>query len=203
MPGNADGSGFVSLQQYLDANQPAVTATSNGLANDALAAGLAATNEGDGVYRNALAGYTRDGASYDPTNAANDPGFAKAQTDLQAAADKERALKTDGGIQDALTQKYSGKDPGYSTGDARFDAALMGGVKSTPQFGGLDDYLSNELARGQRDGTAAHDYVPPEAPGNNPQLDPRPETPGNAKNDKNGKNDDGGFGSPSPRYGNG
>ena len=191
MPGNATGSGFVSLQQYLDANQPSVDATAKSLVSDANQNAAKASAEGDQVGQNAAEGYAKYGEGYDPTTAA---GFGQAQSDLQNAADQTRGLSNDGGLQDQLTKRVNGQYQGqhgskfglpantsaYSTGDAAFDASLVGGqVKSAAagRFGGLDDYLSGSLGKAKESGMADWEHNQPNPAAGDYNTGPRFGTP--------------------------
>ena len=175
MPGNADGSGFVSLQQYLDANQPAVDATAKRLVSNANQNAATASAEGDQVGQNAMEGFTQHGAGYDPTTA---EGFSQAQSDLQNASDQTRGLSNDGGLQDQLTKQVNGQyqgqtgskfglpanTPAYSTGDAAFDASLVGGQVKTAaagRFGGLDDYLTGSIGKAKDAGMTNWEHNQP------------------------------------------
>ncbi len=95
-----------------------------------------------------------------PDGIYSDPGYGEAQKKISAAAEKARALTTDGGRQEiALGMGAS------SRGGAALDSALMGSMgqrgfkEVADRYGGMEKYLQDQAAGVAQNVAAAKDYT--------------------------------------------
>jgi hypothetical protein len=133
--------GFISLQQWLDANQGTVDAMGRQLA-DAGAAQAQKAQEGADTW----AADQRGNPNPDST------GYGQALVDQQKASQTLQGWDTYGGLFDAAGQQY-GKGGGYTPGQNTLDALLLGTAGPQQhldavqkQYGGLDTYLQGRDA---------------------------------------------------------
>jgi len=142
--------GFISLQQYLDANQGGVNAMGQTLASAGATQAQTAEDEADQWAAGQRAG-----------GAAAPAAYAKALGDQQRAGQTLKSWDSYGGLYNDAQQQY-GKQGTYTPGANTLDALLLGGSPQAKeqfqavqkQYGGLSNYLQG------RDTTR-----PPPAPG--------------------------------------
>lgn len=187
-------SGFVSLADYLGANQGATDATAQNLAASDTTAAQNAENEDNNVGTEATAQrashYT--GHSTDPTTLAD---YADAQSDTDQAATKLAGLSDSGGISSQLQGTVGAKDGQYTQDDANFDTSLIQGSGSARntlgqaqgQYSNLSDYLANATAAPAAAPAAPAPKMAPSSQTGGPTPVQPGETPGNAKNDPEGE----------------
>jgi hypothetical protein len=156
--------GFISLQQWLGANQGTVDAMGKQLADDAAAKAKTA-QEGDDAW---AAGQRAGGPK-------DDAGYMAALGDQREASQALQGFDSHGGLYDAAGQAF-GKVGGYTPGQNTLDALLLGTGGPPQQFdavqkqyGGLDTYLQGRDATykapktGPVNKTPVH-YAPAPAP---------------------------------------
>jgi hypothetical protein len=200
MPPTSPNPGFVSLQQYLDANRDTLGQMTRTLGDAGAQKADAARGEADQVGKAAYA----DAASTGKAAGSSAQGYGQAQTDALGANAYLKNLGSYGGLYTDVGEVY-GSHGTYTQGDRAFDAQLLGTSQPQAQFkaeqskyGDLSQYLQN-AANSQATAGAA-DYKPPRvtAPGEDlPEPYPRQpqtpggftpgETPGNVKNDPWGR----------------
>lgn len=179
MPSSPSGgpptsTGFVSLQQYLDANKDATNNMVNQLVGHDVSAADAAKAADQKLGQEAQAGYKAGGNTFDPTQLAD---YSTAQQQTNAAVAGLQGLTTPGGLQSQVQDLY-GKQGGYTQGDNAFDSMLAGAAgqqafqNAQNQFKDLGDYLNNQIQ-------------PPAAPDSGPSANYNP-TPRGAKNNPYG-----------------
>jgi hypothetical protein len=178
------GSGFVSISDYLGANQGT-------LANEhAALAGLVG-----GEYNSAksaadqVIGSAQPGTDYTAT-----PGYSAAVDQINAAQQDQTNLGTTGGVQDLLKRQYGANDS-----QAAFDASLLGTQQVTNPD--LMAYLNTGAAVGARpypqapalpgqSGSAGARHNRPSGP-RNPEQPPEPYQPYDDPSDVNPGPEDG------------
>lgn len=139
--------GFVSLQQYLDANKGALGNTAQTLADTASQQGDKAKDEANMLGQQAMDASRDAGQAVDPSTLS---GYGQALSDARSAQDYAGNLGTYGGVAADAQQTFGAKGA-YTAGDNRFDAMLLGSdptskamLGATAQkYGGLTDYLQN------------------------------------------------------------
>jgi hypothetical protein len=159
------GSGFVSIADYLGANQGT-------LANehDALAGLVGGEYDTAKSAADQVIGAAQPGTDYTST-----PGYSAAVDQINTAQQDQNALGTLGGVQDLLQRQY-----GANASQAGFDAGLLG----TQQMNNPDlmAYLNTGAASGARpyaqttvpgqSGSAGARHNRPTGPGGPPQEQP-------------------------------
>lgn len=139
-PGGARGTGFISLERYVNANQ----GQAQGMA-DTIAGGIQGDAQKAQGELNSLQGQAAHSTAgkFEDVNPAL---LGQATSDASDAAAKARASTTAGGLGALLTDQY-GKGGGYSSGMRGFDSFLTGNAGGTQfqnlanQYGGLDSYV--------------------------------------------------------------
>lgn len=192
MPQQRTGTGFIGLQQYLGANQGAVTRTGQQLTAPVEAEGQKATDESKGVA-DAIYQQAKAAGPGKPVDPQSFQGAQQAEDDAYAAGRDARGLNSFAGLQDALRQRLGTSS--YSAGDSALDAQLEGSAYGgafqalSQKYGGLNpsQQFQDAASRG------AKDYVaPPVQPAAAPKAVPRDfERPGNVKNSPRAPVDDG------------
>lgn len=160
--------GFISMQQWLDANRGAVDAMGRTLADAGAAQAHTAQEEADQYAANQRAGAT------------GGPSYSDALADQRKANQALQGWNSYGGLYDQAQQQY-GKQGTYTPGANTLDALLLGsagpqqGFRDVQkQYGGLDHYLQS------RDTTRAAPPTAPKGAVNQTPLNyaPTPQRPG-------------------------
>lgn len=154
------GTGFVSLADYLGANSDAVNNETDAIVNPDAQAAQTAKGEAAGVgiqaFQNAASG-----TNVDPTSLAD---YSQTQQDLANANTNIQGLSNTGGIATQLKNTYGTSNGGESQDQSAFDANLVGGSTSAQgkiasaqdSNSNLADYLDNIVSGDQAAGTQAY-----------------------------------------------
>lgn len=173
------GTGFVSVGQYLDANQGTLANETSGIVSD-----LAREQEGAKSAANSVISSDKAPGGYqkDYTQLS---GYGDALDRAIGARDRGAAIQTEGGL-----AGYFKKSRGDSDSQSHFDAGLLGGNEQITSVGkngvGLVDYLNGGLA-----GVAAPPPPPKvvtQPPPNERPAHPEPGGPGVAHGGDNPNN---------------
>lgn len=177
-------TGFVSLADYLGANQDAVNSTTQNIVGRDTTAAQNAENEADSVAADAKTQATALGKddTFDPTSLAD---YSKAQQDASDAATKLKGLSDSGGVASQLQGAYGKTNGGETNQQAGFDASLLGGSsgartafgQAQGQYSNLADYLSGAVNNAVTEGNAAYDkahqpHQPTKPQGDDPAIGP-------------------------------
>ncbi|GAC1590938.1 MAG: hypothetical protein NVS3B25_09880 [Hymenobacter sp.] len=161
MPANPPdtSTGFVSLGDYLNANQAATNNMVGGLNAGVTSAGDKAQGEANTAANQAFQGGAwqgQHGGNFDPTTLAD---YTSAANDARSASTQANGMvgqNAYGGVSDAIAQKY------HSTGgnnDLDTNLALAGNGGSfqanADKYGNLGGYLDNQVGNSYKAGNAA------------------------------------------------
>lgn len=160
------GTGFVSVGQYLDANQGTLANETSGIVND-----LGHEQAGAKAAADSLIAADKAPKGYQP-DYTQLSGYGDALDRAIGARDRGAAIQTEGGLADYFKQSR-----GDSDSQSHFDAGLLGGNEQINDAGksgaGLVDYLNGGLAK-----VAPPPTPLPPPPGPRPVGDPPPGGPG-------------------------
>lgn len=146
----AQGAGtgqFVNFDRYIQANQGTAGAQAEGMYGSTARKGLTADA--------ALTGATQDMAGGAYTDVRQTPGYDAASAAQGAVQEQSQALTTDAGREAYLQKQYGSSTPGgYTSGAAKFDAALTGAMgqgafdAQAKQYANFDNAIQGANAAG-------------------------------------------------------
>lgn len=150
------GSGYVGLMDYINANRDAINNTSGNLADTDAKLADDAKSAADRVV-----GQITPSTAQDPTQIS---GFSDAQNKLNSAGKAVEGLSTFGGLSQQLQDSAKGN---YAAGSRALDANMIEGADPTAiknvqgRYGGLEDYLNQQVDAWQAPRTAPRPSGPP------------------------------------------